>query len=81
MNLLGLAVFVLIWWMAFFVMLPLGVRNHDEAGVETAPGVERGAPTAPQLGKKALYAAGLAALIWGVGFALMETGVISLRAQ
>lgn len=78
MAFLGPATFVVLWWLAFFVMLPIGVRNHDEAGVETAPGVERAAPHAPQLLKKALYAAALAAALWLVGYALLATGVIDL---
>lgn len=79
MAFLGPAAFVVLWWLAFFIMLPLGVRNHDEAGVETAPGVERAAPHAPRILTKAACAAGLAAVIWTIGFVLLRTGVIDLR--
>jgi predicted secreted protein len=60
---LGLACYIILWWMAFFVMLPIGVRNLDEAGVE-GRGHERGAPEKPDLKRKAVWAAGLAAILW-----------------
>jgi predicted secreted protein len=60
---LSIAIYILWWWMAFFVMLPMGVRNLDEAGVE-AEGHERGAPSAPDLKRKALWASGIAAVAW-----------------
>ncbi len=79
MSVLGAASFIILWWLSFFVMLPMGVRNHDEAGVETRPGVERAAPAVPSILKKAGYAAILAAVLWAIGFTLLSTGVISLR--
>lgn len=79
MIFIGPATFIVLWWLAFFVMLPMGVKNHDEAGVETPAGVERAAPAAPELLKKALYAAALAAVIWAIGYALLATGTINLR--
>lgn len=79
MSVLGVASFIILWWLSFFIMLPIGVRNHDEAGVETRPGVERAAPAVPNLLRKAGYAAALAGVIWVIGFALLTTGVISLR--
>lgn len=79
MSVLGVASFVILWWLSFFVMLPMGVRNHDEAGVETRPGVERAAPAVPNILKKAGYAAILAGVLWIIGFALLTTGTISLR--
>ncbi len=76
---LGVAIYILLWWLAFFVMLPLGVRSFEEAGVEPAPGSDRGAPAAPNLLRKLLYAAALAAVIWAIGFLLFYFEVISIR--
>ena len=61
---LGLAIYVILWWLAFFVMLPLGARSPHEGEEATIPGVERGAPKAANLGKKALLAAAIAAVLW-----------------
>jgi predicted secreted protein len=61
---LSVAVYIILWWMAFFMMLPIGVRNLDEAGDPGGKGQERGAPSAPNLRQKAVWAAGLAAIAW-----------------
>lgn len=79
MNLLWVAFYILLWWLAFFLVLPFGVRNHDEAGVATEPGVERAAPHRPMLWRKAAVAALIAAIAWAVFYTLLRMGVISLR--
>lgn len=61
---LSVAIYVILWWLAFFVMLPLGARSPHEGDEATVPGVERGAPKVANLGKKALFAAAIAAALW-----------------
>jgi predicted secreted protein len=68
---LGIAIFVILWWLAFFVMLPMGAQSLHEADEASVPGVERGAPKSHNLGKKALWATGIAAVVWlGVAYAV-----------
>lgn len=62
--LLGIAIYVICWWLAFFVMLPMGAQSHYEADEETVPGAERGAPKVHNIRQKAVYALGIAAVIW-----------------
>ncbi|MEQ1819496.1 MAG: DUF1467 family protein [Terricaulis sp.] len=61
---LGIAIYVIAWWLSFFLMLPMGAQSHHEADEATVPGTERGAPRVHNLRKKALYAAGIAAVVW-----------------
>lgn len=68
----GGALYFILWWLCFFVMLPIGVRNLDEAGVTGAEGHDRGAPEMPHLGRKALWAAGLAAVVWLAAFFVLN---------
>lgn len=69
--LLGIAIFVIVWWLAFFTMLPIGAQSHHEADEATVPGAERGAPKVHNLRQKALYAAGIAAVVWlGIAWAI-----------
>ncbi len=75
--LLAAAAWFILWWLCFFIMLPIGVRNLEEAG-ELAPGHERGAPSRPNLGKKALWAAGLATVVW-IGVLLVLNAVYYSR--
>lgn len=68
---LGFAIYIILWWLAFFIMLPMGAQSLHEADEAAAPGVERGAPRTPNLGMKALFAAGIAAFVWlGVAWAI-----------
>lgn len=70
---LGIAVFILLWWMAFFAMLPWGAKSAHEAGVAIERGSEVGAPLAHRLKFKAVVAAGIAALLWiGIEWALLS---------
>jgi predicted secreted protein len=61
---LGTAIYIILWWLTFFMLLPWGATSLHEADDVTEPGIERGAPRAPNLGKKALIAAAIAAVLW-----------------
>jgi predicted secreted protein len=61
---LGIAVFIILWWLSFFVMLPWGAKSAHEAGVTIEAGSEIGAPLTHRLKFKALAAAGIAAVLW-----------------
>lgn len=50
-----IVVFVMVWWVCFFAVLPIGVRGQFEDG-EPTPGTEEGAPSQPMLLKKAVWA-------------------------
>lgn len=68
---LGAAIFIIVWWLAFFTMLPLGAQSLHEAGEEGAPGVERGAPKSHRLRLKVALATGIAAIVWlGIAWAI-----------
>lgn len=74
----AIAIYIILWWMALFVVLPIGVRNLDEAG-EAVPGHEAGAPAAPDLKRKALWAAGLAAVFWVVTMVVIGLDPFGIR--
>ena len=68
---IGVAVYIVLWWLAFFALLPIGARSLHEAGEAAAPGAEVGAPRAHRLGAKALAALLIAAILWlGVSWAV-----------
>jgi predicted secreted protein len=71
--LLGVAIFIFLWWLCFFLMLPIGAQSSHEAGEEVPTGFEAGAPRFHNLGKKALWAAGIAAIAWlGVAWGISQ---------
>lgn len=51
----AIVVFVMVWWICFFAVLPIGVRGQFEDG-EPTPGTEEGAPSRPMVRKKAVWA-------------------------
>jgi predicted secreted protein len=62
---LAIAVFLTIWWIVLFTVLPLGVRSLHEDG-ETPAGSDPGAPLAPMLLKKAAITTAIATVVFGV---------------
>ena len=58
-----LAIYFLFYVFSAFIMLPFGVRTHDEAGVEKIPGQADSAPVEFRGGRLLLRAAVLAAVI------------------
>ena len=51
-----LAIYILFWTMALFVVLPIGVRTPEEEGVDCPPGHAPSAPHRFNFGKAALRA-------------------------
>jgi len=60
---LGIATYLVIWWVTLFAILPIGVRSQQEAG-EVVEGSDPGAPVMPRLGRKALITTVVALLVW-----------------
>ena len=62
---LGIAVYLIIWWVTLFVVLPIGIQNQHESG-EVVEGSDPGAPVAPRMLKRLMINIGLAAVIWAI---------------
>ena len=73
----SLMVIAIGWWLAFFAMLPLGVRSQIEDGT-VVPGTEPSAPTAPNLWRKALWALIIALIAWALLFWVVEMSGLSV---
>ena len=68
---LAIAIYIILWWLVLFALLPVGAQSFHEAGEAPPPGSEQGAPKMHRLGQKALWAAGIAAILWlGVAWAI-----------
>lgn len=70
--------YVIIWWLALFAVLPLGVRTIDAAG--DVPGGWRGVPAQPLLARKVLATTLVAGLIWGCCMAVIQSDWLSFRS-
>jgi predicted secreted protein len=75
---LGIAfgVYFICWWLAFFIMLPIGVRTDEREAIES--GFATSAPVDPKLGLKALGATVLSAVIFAVVYVVIAYRLIPL---
>ena len=60
--------FVILWFLAFFCLLPVGLGSAIDP--------ETGAPLSPQLGRKALFALGIAIALWLLFYAALLLHII-----
>lgn len=70
----GIVLYLMIYWTALFAILPLGVRAPE--GDELQMGNSTGAPVNPRIKEKFILTGAVAAVIWGIVFALIHFGVI-----
>ena len=61
-----LAIYFLFFVFIAFVLLPFGVRTHDEAGVEKIPGQADSAPVEFRYGRLLLRAAAIAIVVTAI---------------
>jgi len=74
----GVVVYLLVWWLALFAVLPFGTRP-DAAGDPDAGGW-RGTPVSANLGRKAIATTIVAAIIWVGIWALIRSDWLSFRS-
>ncbi len=67
----GLVLFAMIWFMVFFVVLPLRVKTQGEQG-DVVPGTPPSAPAQGSIGAKAKLTTAIAAVLW----ALIATAIV-----
>ena len=75
-----IAIFLLIWFVILFAVLPFGVQQSSNP----EPGHDPGAPTNPKLGRKAIVTTVISLLIWGVYYYLTQVlgySVLSFRGN
>ena len=72
----GAVLFLLIWWVTLFAVLPIGMQTDPDAAAE---GGWRGLPLAPRLWRKAMWTTIVAAVIFGVLYAIISSDWLSFR--
>jgi len=74
----GFVLYVLIWWMTLFAVLPFG--NRPVVDPRATPGGWTGHPEKPHLMQKAVATTVVASVIFLVAFAIIHSGWISFRS-
>ena len=75
----SIIVYVLIWWIIFFSVLPIGIQPNKEKFREKIEGIDPGAPNNPKIGKKFLYTTIITSIIFIVIYYLVQFNLLNLR--
>ena len=73
----GIAIYVLLWWVCLFAVLPLGVKGQAEDG-EIVKGSEPGAPVKADMKRKAIITSIIAAVFWVIIFVIVQFELIDI---
>jgi predicted secreted protein len=69
------AMYVVIWWLVIFAVLPFGVKPSPEGD----PGQRAGAPENPRLVAKIVATTLISLVIWTALIGLVRSGLVSFR--
>lgn len=77
MNLFSaFVVWLIIWWLTLFIILPIGIRGQAEEG-DIVEGSEPGAPHTLNMKKKFIQTTVVGTIIWALTCLLIMSGIIS----
>ncbi len=71
----GIVVFVIVWALVLFTVLPLGVEPQKTM----LPGTDPGAPENPHMWKKVGLTTAITIVIWLIFYAVATSNLISFR--
>ena len=60
----SIAVYLIVWWLVLFSVLPVGAVSHAEAGIKPPGGGDPASPVDPQLKRKFLRTTWISALVF-----------------
>ena len=71
----GISVYVVVWWVVLFAVLPWGVRTP----AQPEPGMANSAPERPRILLKFAATTLVAAVVWLIIYAVVQSELISFR--
>tara|TARA_Y100000591_G_C21745465_1_gene651725 strand:+ start:145 stop:399 length:255 start_codon:yes stop_codon:yes gene_type:complete len=75
----SIIVYVMIWWIIFFSLLPIGIQSNKQVFKEKIGGIDPGAPKNPKIGKKFLFTTLITTIIFSVIYYLVNIDLLNLR--
>jgi|TARA_X000001036_G_C20292424_1_gene648910 predicted secreted protein len=75
----SIIVYILIWWIIFFSVLPLGIQSNKQKFEERIDGMDPGAPINPKIAKKFLITTIITSIIFIVIYYLVKFDILNLR--
>lgn len=74
----AIVLFAVVWFMVFFIVLPLRLTTQGDAGV-VVPGTPKSAPTTEIVGRKAKITTVVAIVVWAILAGIILSGTITVR--
>lgn len=74
----AIVLFAMIWWMVFFIVLPIRFQSQKDAG-NVVPGTPVSAPAVENVGRKALITSGIAVVLWAIAAGIIVSGLITVQ--
>ena len=75
----SIIIYVMIWWVIFFSVLPIGIQSKKDVFKEKIGGIDPGAPKNPKIGKKFFLTTLITTIIFIVIYYLVEIDLLNLR--
>jgi predicted secreted protein len=75
----SLIVYISIWWIVFFSILPLGIKSQDAKFSDELYGNDRGAPINPKIGKRFFITTLITSIIFLIIYYLVSQNYLNLR--
>ena len=75
----SIIVYILIWWIIFFSVLPLGIQSNKQKFEERIDGMDPGATINPKIAKKFLITTIITSIIFIVIYYLVQFDLLNLR--
>tara|TARA_B100000530_G_scaffold195467_1_gene124302 strand:- start:293 stop:547 length:255 start_codon:yes stop_codon:yes gene_type:complete len=75
----SIIVYVCIWWVVFFAMLPIGVKSNPPQIDKKLEGFDSGAPKNPEIGKKFLFTTLITSIIFMGIYYMVSNNYLNLR--
>ena len=73
---MAIAIYIFIWWIVLFAVLPFGVRTQQEEG-SVVPGTPESAPAKPRLVRIFLINTVVATTVFAIVYVVIAYGLIT----
>ena len=75
----SIIVYVMIWWIVFFSILPVGIKSNKEVFRDSIEGIDPGAPKNPKIAKKFLITTIITSILFIMIYYIVDLGFFNLR--
>ena len=75
----SIIVYVMIWWVVFFSVLPVGIQSKKEIFKDSIEGFDPGAPKNPKIAKKFLITTIITSILFIMIYYAVKLNFLNLR--